>query len=113
MSELKGRAVLKIKALAGEHDYNKDSKLFDKKYRRFAVDGKVFIANTEDKFCEDFDKGNVYSVELTTNEQDQLSLAGHTTIAQEVNMAKTERILEGIKLVEFKPMEMDYASLVD
>lgn len=109
MSELKGRAVLKIKALAGEFPYSKESKLAGENYRRFAFDSKVFIANTKDKFCTDFDNGNVYSVDLTTNEQDQLSLAGHTTIAQEVNMAKTERIL--VAVASYDPKEINWNEL--
>lgn len=111
MSEIKGREVLKVKALAGEHAYSKDSKLAGESYRRFAFGDKVFVANAKDKFCADYDAGNVYSIELTTNEADQLSLAGHTTITQEINMAKTERILTGLTLAEFKPSEVTFESL--
>ena len=112
MSELKGREVLKIKALSGQHPYNADSKLAGNFYRRFAVGDKVFVANCDDKFCTDFDAGIVYSVTLATNENDQLSLSGHTTIAQEVNMAKTERLLEGIKLTPFVKSEVSFEELI-
>ena len=90
MTELKGREVLKVQSLAGTFDYSAESKLAGKKYRRFAYGGKVFIANTEDAFGTAFDSGNVYSVDLDSNAEGQLSLTGHTTIAQEINMAKTE-----------------------
>ena len=90
MTELRGREALKVQALPGIHEYAATSKLAGKTYRRFAFGGKVFIANTEDKFCLAFDAGNIYSIDLDSNEDGQLSLVGHTTIQQELNMAKTE-----------------------
>ena len=96
--ELVGRAVLKIKAIAGEFDYSATSKLAGQKYRRFAQGGKVFIANKDDAFCKAFDEGNVYSIDLDTNEEGQLSMTGFTTIKQELNMAKTEVLLKSFTL---------------
>ena len=96
--ELVGRAVLKIKAIAGEFEYSATSKLAGQKYRRFAQGGKVFIANTADAFCTAFDHGNVYSIDLDTNEEGQLSMVGFTTITQEINMAKTEVLLKSFTL---------------
>ena len=90
MTELKGREALKVQPVAGTFPYAETSKLAGKKYRRFAYGGKVFIANAEDAFCSSFDAGNIYSVDLDSNDEGQLSLVGHTTIAQEINMAKTE-----------------------
>jgi hypothetical protein len=98
--ELVGRAVLKIKAIPGVFDYAEGTKpaVAGRKYRRFASNGVVFIADTEDSFCTDFDNGNVYSIDLGTNDEGQLSLNGHTTIKQELNMAKTEVLLKSFTL---------------
>jgi hypothetical protein len=96
---LKGRDVLKIKALPGELDYDKESKMKGKKYRRFAYDNAVFVANTEDAFCKQFDEDKLYSVDLLW-EQDgdkaQLSLMNNTSIDREINMARAEATLTSI-----------------
>jgi hypothetical protein len=80
---LKGRDVLKIKALPGE----------------LAYDNAVFVANTEDAFCKQFDEDKLYSVDLLW-EQDgdkaQLSLMNNTSIDREINMARAEATLTSI-----------------
>jgi hypothetical protein len=100
-TELKGRESLKVVALPGVHNYAKGSKLEGSSYRRFAYGGKVFIANAEDAFCTAFDKGTVYSIDLDSNEEGQLSLVGHTTTTQELNMAKTEVLLSSFTVENF------------
>lgn len=97
-TEIKGREVLKIQSLAGTHDYavDKTSPMFGKKYRRFAYLGKAFVANAEDEFCKQFDKGEIYSADLGTNDEGQLSLVGYTDITREVKMAKAEATLTAI-----------------
>lgn len=92
--EIKGREVLKIKAIAGTKDYAADSKLKGEQYRLFAFGGKVFIANVKDAFCTAFDTGKVYSIDLGVNDEGLLSLDGFTSIDQEMNMAKTEAMLK-------------------
>jgi len=110
--ELKGREVLKVQALAGEFDYSATSALVGKKYRRFANGGKVFVANVEDPFCRAFDDGNIYSVDLDVNEEGQLSLIGHTTIQQELNMAKTEVILKAFTVENYISKAVNFEELV-
>jgi len=105
---LEGRECLRIKAIAGDFPYSLTSKLTGERYRRFASNGLAFVADVRDKFCNDFDLGNVYSIELGVSEGtgtnadgeavDQLSLNGHTTILQELNMAKTEVLLKSFTL---------------
>ena len=97
--EIKGRDVLKLRALPGLHDYDKDSKMVDKKgtplqYRRFTFDGKCFIAQAEDMFCKAFDDNLLYSANFIEDDQEQYALVGYTNINQEVNMAKTEATLK-------------------
>jgi hypothetical protein len=91
MSEIRGREVLKVRALTGEHDYAEGTKpaLAKEHYRRFAYGGKAFVANTKDAFCSAFDNGKVYSLDIDVID-DKASLVGFTTIDQELNMAKTE-----------------------
>ena len=104
IKEITGREVLKIQALAGEFPYNvaKESPMHGKKYRRFALLGQVFVANTEDSFCTEFDKGQLYSVNVMESVDPEdatrkvLSLVGKTNITQETNMAKAEATLERI-----------------
>lgn len=111
-TEIKGREVLKVQTIAGELDYAKGTKMEGKKYRRFAYGGKVFIANTEDTFCTDFDKGNIYSIDLDVNEEGLASLVGKTTISQEVNMAKTEVMLASFTVENFTAGKLAPESLI-
>ena len=111
-TELKGREALKVQPVAGTFDYSAESKLAGKQYRRFAYAGKVFIANTEDAFCSAYDKGNIYSVNLDSNEEGQLSLVGHTTIQQELNMAKTEAQLSAFTVENFIAGKVNFEELI-
>ena len=97
MINLLGREALKVRALPGVFPYAEDSKMKGEKYRRFVVNGKAFIAQSTDAFCTAFDSGLIYSVDLDSNEEGQLSLANFTTIAQEVNMAKTSQLLRSFE----------------
>ena len=112
-TEIKGRQAMKIQAIAGELDYKAETKMAGKKYRRFAYDGHVFIANTEDAFCSTFDAGKIYSVSLDSNDDGQLSLVGHTSVAQELNMAKTEALLSVFTVENFVAGKVDYAELIN
>jgi hypothetical protein len=106
--ELTGRQVLKIKALAGEFPYDKDSKMKGENYRRFSYDGAVFIANTKDSFCTQFDKGQLFSADLELTKVDDrmvLSLLNNTSTDQEIGMAKTEATLN--RIANFKPEAVD------
>jgi hypothetical protein len=101
--EVKAREVLKVRALAGEFSYDEASKMAGKKYRRFTYGGKAFIAPSDDSFCSSFDNGDVFSVDLDTNEEGKLSLTGFTTNQQELKMAKTVCELESITVENYKP----------
>lgn len=111
-TEIKGREVLKVQTIAGDMPYAKGTKMEGKTYRRFAYGGKVFIANTEDTFCADFDKGNIYSIDLDVNEEGLASLVGKTTIMQEVNMAKTEVMLASFTVENFVAGKLAPESLI-
>ena len=111
-TELKGREVLKVQALAGTFDYSAESKLAGKQYRRFAYNGKVFVANTEDNFCASFDSGKVYSINTDSNAEGQLSLVGHTTIQQELNMARTEVQLSAFTVENFIAGKVNFEELI-
>jgi len=106
MTELKGRDALKVRALAGLHPYNESSKLNGSFYRRFSFDNKAFIAHSEDSFCKAFDNGEIYSIDLDSNDEGQLSLANFTTIIQELGMAKTEQLLKSYILTLTAPVAM-------
>lgn len=105
MTELKGRDALKVRALAGVHPFGEDTKLKGESYRRFSFNNKAFIADAKDAFCTAFDAGSVYSIDIESNSEGQLSLANFTTIQQELNMAKTEQVLTSYKLVVTAPKE--------
>ena len=105
MLQFVGREALKARALPGLFDYDKESKLKGEKYRRFVLNGKAFIADVKDAFCTAFDNGEVYSIDVTSNDEGQLSLANFTTVKQELTMAKTEQLLGAYK-IELKPVEL-------
>lgn len=112
---LKGREVLKIKALAGTHEYAKDSKMAGQTYRRFAYNGAVFVANTADEFCSLFDSGKLYSADLNLEvdgDRSVLSLLNVTSTDQEINMARAEATLNSI-LTNFKPEAISEELLQD
>lgn len=113
---LKGREVLKIKALAGTFDYDAESKMKGKKYRRYSYNGAVFVANTEDNFVTLQEQGKLYSadLELTADPKDAnkmvLSLLNYTSSVQEKEMAKTEAELNFI-LNRYNPEKVDSSLL--
>jgi hypothetical protein len=117
MPELKGRDSMKVKRLAGTFNYGdinplpENSPMKGKSYFRYRYLDKVFVVNTEDPFNEDFNEGKVYSIDLTADEDGQLSFAGHTNIGQEVNMKKTEVMLESITVENFKVTQKDYEAV--
>lgn len=106
--ELKGREILKIKSLAGEFPYKDETKMKGQKYRRFSYDGAVFVVNTNDTFCQQFDKGELFSADLELTKVDDrmvLTLLNNTSSTQEIGMAKTEATLN--RIANFKPADVD------
>jgi hypothetical protein len=112
---LKGRDVLKIKRLAGVHNYDDASKMKGQKYHRYAFDGASFIANTEDNFVALQNDGKLYSADLELTMQGDkavLSLLNYTSSIQEKEMAKTEAEMNYI-LNSFNPAKVDESLLND
>ena len=112
---LKGREVLKVKALAGTFNYDKDSKMNGKTYRRYSYNGAVFTANTEDNFVSLQESGKLYSADLELTMQGDkavLSLLNYTSSVQEKEMMKTEAELNYI-LNSFNPAKVDESLLND
>ena len=115
---LKGREILKIKQLPGIFDYDKDSKMNGKKYRRYSYNGAAFAVNTEDNFVSLQETGKLYSadLELGPDPKDEkrlvLSLMNYTSSMQEKEMAKTEAELNFI-LTSFNPANVDESLLND
>lgn len=94
--EIKGRDVLKVRCISTGHSYDKESEMKGEKYNRYTYKGKVFIANAKDPFVKTQTDGTLYSAELDTNDEGQLSLVGWTSTVEEINMAKTESTLNTI-----------------
>ena len=98
-----------IKDIPGEFDYkptmedengikvpNPESPLYGKKYRRFAYDGKVFIAQTTDSFCALYDAEELWSVRFTQDDAGNLSLVKGISIGRATKTATTKRKLTAI-----------------
>lgn len=81
---------------AGEEVPNEASPLFGKSYRRFAYDGKVFIAQTTDSFCSLYDNEELWSVRFTTDDAGNLSLVKGISINRATKTATTKRKLNVI-----------------
>lgn len=114
MSEIKGREVFKVRALPGTQAYKveKESKMFGQTYRNFTYGGKVFIANSADEFCTHFDNKKVYSLDLDTNADGQITMVGFTTVEQEVSMAQTEVMLASFTVDNFMAGKLNPESLI-
>ena len=109
--ELKGRDSLKVQALAGIHPYQQflsdgvtQSKMWGQKYRRFGYEAKVFVLPEDHAYCTAFDNANVYSVVLVADGEN-IVFASHTTIQQEVNMAKTDALIASFTVDSFKDVK--------
>ena len=98
-----------IKDIPGEFDYqpttvndagdtvpNTASPLYGKKYRRFAYNGKVFIAQTTDSFCALYDAEELWSVRFTQDDAGNLSLVKGISIGRATKTATTKRKLNAI-----------------
>jgi hypothetical protein len=102
--ELTGINVLKVRALPGEFDYAKGTKMEGKKYRRYAVDGKAFISPVEDAvFHEAVLNGKLHTVVLGTNELDQLSLSDYITWNQAIGYKRNQTEFDSITPESYKP----------
>ena len=86
----------KITNDAGEEVPNTASPLFGKWYRRFAYDGKVFIAQTTDSFCALYDAEELWSVRFTMDDAGNLSLVKGISINRAEKTATTKRRLNVI-----------------
>lgn len=103
LREIKGREVLSVYCFNSEgkpYDVDENHPMKGQKYNLYQFDGKVFIANQNDPFVKAQAKGEVYSIKLSINDEGQLSLAGWTSIAGEINMAKTEATLASFTAVD-------------
>ena len=122
--EIKGRDVLKIKAISKNNKYNvsEDSKLFGKTYNLYQFNGTAFTVNTDDEFVAWKDSSKLYSVTFNQSTRDveingqltqvpTLQLASCTSIDQEISMAQTEKTLSDI--FKDEPAERVSASLLD
>ena len=109
--ELKGRDSMKVQALPGTHAYQQfladgitTSKMWGQKYRRFGYDAKVFVLPEDHAYCTAYDNANVFSVVLVADGEN-IVFASHTTIQQEVNMAKTEALIASFTVDSFKEVK--------
>jgi hypothetical protein len=89
---------------AGEEVPNTASPLFGKSYRRFAYNGKVFIAQTNDSFCSLYDNEELWSVRFTTDEAGNLSLVKGISIDRATKTATTKRKLN---IIANAPMNLE------
>jgi hypothetical protein len=114
---IQGDNVDFIKDIPGEFPYkptitdadgndmpNTASPLFGKSYRRFAYDGKVFIAQTTDSFCALYDNEELWSVRFTTDEAGNLSLVKGISIDRATKTATTKRKLN---IIANAPMNLE------
>lgn len=103
--ELKGREVLGCNRISDgmKYDVDKDSKMFGKEYYRYAIDGAVFVVETQSPFVKDHQDGNIYSLKFGINDKEQLSLINYTTLEGEFKMAEFEAKLEGLKTISSRP----------
>lgn len=106
--KITGMDVLDIQPLAGEFSYDENSQMKGKKYRRFSYNGVVFIAETEHRFCKDFDKAEVYAVTFGINEEGQFSLLAHNSYTQIENYKRFESKIKAFDrvVVESNPEEL-------
>lgn len=103
LKELKGREVLGLTKLPGEHAYKDDTKMKGKKYFRYAVDGQAFAVETTSPFVQHQEDGEIYSLKFELNADSQLSLASYTTLTGEFKMAEFEAKIEGLKTIASRP----------
>lgn len=103
--ELKGREVLGCNRISEALNYAEGTKMAEQKkqYYRYAIDGAVFVVETQSPFVKDHQDGNIYSLKFGINEQEQLSLVNYTTLEGEFRMAEFEAKLEGLKTISSRP----------
>jgi hypothetical protein len=99
-NKITGMDVLDIQALPGVHPYGEDTKLKDKFYRRFTYNGVVFTVNTEDKFCEDFDNGEVFAVTFGINDEGQFSKLAYNNYRQVENLKRFESKIKSFERID-------------
>jgi hypothetical protein len=98
--KITGEDVLDIQQLPGVREYSEDTQMKGQKYRRFSYNGVVFIVNTEDAFCQDFDNGQVYAVTFGINAEGQFSKLAHNNYTQVENLKKFEAKIKSFDRVE-------------
>lgn len=105
--KITGMDVLDIQPLAGVFNYDAASKLAGKTYRRFAYNGTVFIANTEDPFCTAFDNSELYAVTFGINDEGQFSMVAFNTYNQVRNFKRFESEIKSFERTEITISEQE------
>jgi hypothetical protein len=108
-TEIKGRDVLKIKAISKANNYNveQDHKLFGQTYNLYQFNGVAFTVNSNDEFVQWKDNSKLYSATFNVGSRDveingqltavkTLQLTSCTSVDQEISMAQTEKTLQDI-----------------
>jgi len=108
---IEGIDVLDVRALPGLFDYNKESQMAGKKYRRFAYGGDVFIADAEDPFCQELDNDNLFSITFGVNDEAQLSMTGFVTLSRYEKMKGFESRIKKLDIVNVVTNPEELASL--
>lgn len=103
-----GTDVLKIRKVASGLPYAADSKMADKTYSRFVFGGKVFICNDDDvDFSTAVSNGTLHEVDLDTDDDGQLSLAGFITKNQIFNQTMFNKKIELVATAKYAELAAD------
>lgn len=107
--ELKGRQVLKIKAISTNKKYNVEEghPFYGQTFNTYQYNGIAFTVNSNDEFVKWRDNGELFSVDFAEGTRERevdgamvtvptIQLVGCTNIHQEVSMAKAEATLAKI-----------------
>jgi hypothetical protein len=100
MTKIQNEDVLLVNALPGDFDYNKDSKMAGKTYRRFSFNNKVFISN-DPTFYAAIAKGDVHTIALETSEEGKLTMTGFITYTRMQGQKRNQVILESITAANY------------
>jgi hypothetical protein len=98
--KITGADCLDVIVLPGIHSYSEDTQMKGQKYKRFAYNGVVFIVNAEDKFCADFDKGEIYAISFGLNAEGQFSYLSHNSYLQVENLKRFESKIKSFDRIE-------------
>ncbi len=103
MAQVKIQAedILLVNAIAGEFDYDKNSKMAGQKYRRFSYGGKVFISN-DPTFFVDLSNGNIHTISIDADDAGQLSMTGYISFTKMQGLKRNQVILDSITVENYK-----------